>query len=277
MKKILGLVFSQRKLGNSELLVKEIMSRVPGDNSLELIRVTDMKIETCRACYRCLNPDTDCIIEDDFNFIIRKIRDADALVIGVPVYLLGLHGYFKMFTDRLVGAFNYSGSTKDKPCIITIPYGTLGWTGYSRAAALVVPRLLRMRLVDCWVVHATLPGESFMNRENLDYAGSLAHKLFSGETYIPGERECPMCGNDIFRLVPGDTVECVVCGAEGVLKPGNMPDFSGTRHYRFSSEEIEAHFNFWLKEMKGKFLEMKDRLKEIQRKYRDMNWWIKPD
>ena len=276
MKKILGLVFSHRKLGNSELLVKEIMDRVPGDNILELIRVTDLKLEPCKACYYCLTH-PECNIKDDFNFIIKKIREADAVVIGAPVYLLGIHGYYKMFTDRIVGAYNYYESTKDKPCIIAIPYGTQGWTGYSRAAALVMPRLLQMKVIDCWFVHATLPGESFMNRENFDYAGVLAERLFSGESYVPGERECSCCGSDIFRLVSHNRVECVICGATGILNAGNIPDFSGIEHNRFTPEEIEEHFNVWLKEMKEKFLNVKDSLKKVQQKYRDMNWWIKPD
>lgn len=277
MKKVLGLVFSHRKLGNSELLVKEIMNRVPVEKNLELIRMTDLKIEPCRACYRCLNPDTECVIKDDFNFVIKKIREADAVIIGVPVYLLGLHGYYKMFTDRLVGAFNYSGSTKDKPCIIAIPYGSTGWTGYSRAAALVMPGFLQMKIIDCWLVHATQPGESFMNDENIEYTGILAEKLFSGQRFVPGKRECSLCGCDVFRMLPDDGVECAICGAIGVLKPGNIPDFSGSGYNRFSSEKIEEHFNVWLREMKEKFLAIKDDLREIQKNYRDMNWWVKPE
>jgi multimeric flavodoxin WrbA len=276
MKKILGLVFSHRKLGNSELLVKEIMSRVPGDNILELIRVTDLKLEPCRACYYCLSH-PGCNIKDDFNYIINKIREADAVVTGVPVYLLGLHGYYKMFTDRLVGSYNYAASTKGKPFIITIPYGTQGWRGYSGAAALVMPRLLQMNVLDCWFVHATLPGECFMAHDNLDYAGSLADRLFRGQHYTPGKRGCSWCGNDIFRFTEDGGVECVVCSAVGVLKQGNVPDFSESEYCRFTAEEIGHHFNVWLKEMKDKFHNVKDSLKDIQQKYRDMNWWIKPD
>ena len=276
MKKILGLVFSHRNLGNSEILVKDIMSRVPGDNSLELIRVTDLKLEPCRACYYCLRH-PECNIKDDFNFIMKKIREADAVVAGAPVYLLGLHGYYKIFTDRIVGSFNYADSTKGKPFILAIPYGSPGWTGYSRAAALVMPRVLQMKVIDCWFVQATLPGESFMTQENIDYAGILAEKLLNGEPCFPGKRECSWCGNNIFRLADDNGVECVVCGAAGVLTPGNVPDFSASKYCRFTEEEIEHHFDVWLKEMKDKFLRVKDSLKEIQNKYRDMNWWIKPE
>lgn len=79
------------------------MNSIPEEYTFELIRLTDLKIEPCKACYRCLQPDNDCPIKDNFNFVMSKIKEADTLIIGVPVYILGPHGYYKMLTDRLVG------------------------------------------------------------------------------------------------------------------------------------------------------------------------------
>lgn len=73
MKKVLGLVVSNRKLGNSEILVKEIMGNIPEECNRELIRLTDLEIKPCKACYRCLQPDNACPVRDDFNFVIGKI------------------------------------------------------------------------------------------------------------------------------------------------------------------------------------------------------------
>lgn len=276
MKKVLGLVISRRKLGNSELLVKEIMGNIPETCSRELIRLTDLKIEPCKACYGCLQPDNDCPIKDDFNFVIRKIREADALVIGVPVYLLGPHGYYKMLTDRLVGAQNHAEDTKGKPCVIVIPYGAKGWEGYSKTATLVLPKLLRMKLVDCWQVYATLPGESLLNVDNIKHAQSLGKGIFNNCEYHTGRRECPCCGSDLFRLLPENRVECSICSAQGILKYDNIPDFTGTDYCRFSDQELEEHFNGWVVETKNRFIDEKDRLKDLQKEYRDKDWWTKP-
>ncbi|MDH7479172.1 MAG: flavodoxin family protein [Syntrophomonadaceae bacterium] len=276
MKKVLGIVISQRKLGNSEILVKEIMSSIPEDCSRELIRLTDLKLEPCKACYRCLQPSTPCPVKDDFNFVMGKIKDADAVVIGVPVYILGPHGYFKMLTDRLVGAENYSHHTRGKPCAIVIPYGTKRWEGYSKAAALTLPRFLKMNIVDCWQVHATLPGESLLSQENLEYARALGRDLFGGRKHQIGARECIFCGSDLFRLLAERKVECPICGARGTLDSDNLPDFSKAIYCRFSEHEMEEHFKVWLVEMKQRFLNEKDRLKEVQKGYLDKEWWIKP-
>jgi len=271
MKNVLGLVISSRKLGNSEILVKEIMKSIPEDCNLELLRLTDLKIEPCKACYRCLKPDTECKIKDDFNLVVNRIKEVDAVIIGMPVYMLGPHGYYKMLTDRLLGAFNYAKYTAKKPCLLVIPYGVKGWQGYSKTAALVLPRLLQMKVIDCWQVQGALPGESLLSPDNLEYAQNLGTKIFSDSEYTPGVRECPFCGSDLFRLLPDNKIECSICSAQGKLQTDNIPDFSESQYNRFSTEELERHFKVWLVEMKNKLMEEKQRLREVQKGYADID------
>ena len=45
--RILGLVASPRRLGNSEILVKEIMSVLPAEWPKEMIRLPDLNIKNC--------------------------------------------------------------------------------------------------------------------------------------------------------------------------------------------------------------------------------------
>jgi multimeric flavodoxin WrbA/DNA-directed RNA polymerase subunit RPC12/RpoP len=276
MKKVLGLVISSRKLGNSEVLVKEIMSNIPEECEREMIRLTDLNLKPCKACYVCLQPDKTCPIQDDFNFVIEKIREADALIIGVPVYFLGPHGSYKILTDRLLGAQNHTQTTQGKPCIIVMPYGSTGWEGYSKAASLVLPKLLRMKLVDCWQVYATLPSESLLNSENLRYAQMLGRKLFNSHDYQAGSRECPECGSDIFRLLEDSQIECPICGSRYVLNSSGSLECFQSGYSRFSDQELDKHFKVWLLEMMDRFSNEKDHLRELQKNYRDQNWWIKP-
>jgi len=276
MKKILGLVVSQRKMGNSEVLVKEIMNSIPEECNRELIRLTDLKLQPCNACYRCLQPGKECLIKDDYNFVMNKIKDADAVIIGVPVYLLGPHGTYKMLTDRLMGSEHLAEFTRDKPCVVVMPYGIQGWMGYSQAAALVLPRTLKMRLVDVWQPHAALPGEAVLNSDSLEYAQALGRDLFSGRTYQPGPRSCSLCGSDFLKLLPDNRVECPVCSAQGILKDDNLPDFTGADFCRFSDKDMAEHLH-WLVSTKKRFMAERDNLKTIQKNYRDMNWWVKPE
>ncbi len=275
MKKVLGLVVSERRMGNSELLVKEIMGSVPEPCRREMIRLTEMRIEYCRACYRCLTPGTSCVKNDDFNFVMNKIMEVDGLVIGLPVYFLGPHGCFKMLLDRMLGAAHYAERTREKPCIVVMPFGMPGWEGYTRAAALVLPRMLEMKLAGFWQVHATLPGEGVTVPEYLEHARKLGRGMFTGGGFATGSRECPQCGGDLFRLLPDGWIECPLCSARGILKEGGVPEFSGGGHCRFSTEALREHFQVWLVEMKEKYLGERDRLKEAQKPYRGSNWWIR--
>ncbi|MDH3774803.1 MAG: flavodoxin family protein, partial [Deltaproteobacteria bacterium] len=96
---ILGLVGSPRKLGNSELMVKEISRRIPDPHRLKLVRLPEMDIRPCRACYTCLFDDHTCPQADDFPTILEALLQADGLILAVPVYLLAANASLKQFLD----------------------------------------------------------------------------------------------------------------------------------------------------------------------------------
>jgi len=121
-----------------------------------------------------------------------------------------------------------------------------------------------MKLVDCWQIHATLPGESLLNPENINYAKALGRELFNKPEYHGGNQECPICGSDLFRLLNKNQVECPICGSIGILKNNYSPDFSDSGYDRFSDQEMNEHFKSWLLEMKERFLAEKEHLKELQ-------------
>ncbi len=262
-KKILGLIVSPRKHGNSELAARHIIDNIPGPKSTEFIRLTDLIIKPCRTCYRCLQAGQECTIDDDFNELINKINMASAIVFAVPVYILGPHSMYKVLCDRLMPSFHYAQYNRDKPCIIVTPYGSKGWIGFSQASSIVLPRMLQMKIIDVWQPFATLPGEVFQDPANLAYAENLGRNIFTAPEYQPKANACNLCGSDIIRLIKDDIIECPICGAQGKLLPGNRPDFSGSPYYRFSEKEMAHHYE-WLGEMKESFFKKRSELKTIQ-------------
>ena len=70
----------------------------------ELVRLTDLQLGHCRQCnngwFKC-REEGRCIIEDDFEQVRGKIREADAWVLVSPVYFWDLSESVKVFTDRL--------------------------------------------------------------------------------------------------------------------------------------------------------------------------------
>ncbi len=64
MKNVLGIIGSPRKLGNSEIMIKEISRNISEPIELNLLRLTDFNIGSCRGCYSCLFKEERCVIKD---------------------------------------------------------------------------------------------------------------------------------------------------------------------------------------------------------------------
>lgn len=201
--------------------------------------------------------------------------EADALIIGMPIYFYGPHAYYKLLTDRLLGTTNYLKHTRGKPCVIIMPFGGIGMEGYGKTAAMMLPRILQMKLVDCWQVNAALPGECMLDEKNIEHARSIGENLIISSVMEKGPSECPFCGADLFRILPDGKLECPICRAQGTLGEKNEMDFSSYDFFQ-STPEAEEHCKA-LKNLKAKFLKEKDRLKAIQKKHEGNDWWIKPN
>lgn len=74
----------------------------------EIITVGNKKISGCLACNKCVkNRDEQCSVKSDpVNEWIRKMKDADGILLGSPVHFASMSGNMKSFLDR---AFYVSG------------------------------------------------------------------------------------------------------------------------------------------------------------------------
>lgn len=67
----------------------------------EIIHIGNKNIRGCIACGACAkNLNERCIIDDDVNEIIQKMKVADGILIGSPVYYASIAGTMKCFLDR---------------------------------------------------------------------------------------------------------------------------------------------------------------------------------
>lgn len=85
---------------------KEILE---GGIEFEIVQIGHKLIHGCIGCGKCsLNKDEKCsITNDDFNYYIPQLKNADGIILGSPVYYSGIAGTMKSFLDRL---FYVSGS-----------------------------------------------------------------------------------------------------------------------------------------------------------------------
>jgi len=99
--KVLGIVGSNRKHGNTDILVKKVLEGVKSCNiDTELIYLSDYNFKSCIGCEGC-SKTYKCVIKDDMSKIYELIDAADGIVVGSPTYFYNVNGLTKSFLDRL--------------------------------------------------------------------------------------------------------------------------------------------------------------------------------
>ena len=108
-KKVLILSTSPRRNGNSSRLAQEFKkgAEISG-NDVEIIYLDDKKINFCKGCMACARLKK-CVINDDANIIVDKMKNSDVIVWATPIYYYNMSGQMKTLIDRsnpLYGAEN---------------------------------------------------------------------------------------------------------------------------------------------------------------------------
>ena len=102
MSRIVVLVGSVRRDGNTERLAKAFAEGAGKHHEVELVSVADYRINPCRGCNYCYTSEGNrCIQQDDMPAIYEKLRQADMVVIASPVYFYGISAQLKALVDRL--------------------------------------------------------------------------------------------------------------------------------------------------------------------------------
>jgi multimeric flavodoxin WrbA len=111
--KVVGIVGSPRKQGNTATLVSEIL-RGAQDAGAEtgIYHLNAMNIRGCQGCRACKKQEGACVQSDDMQSLYAEIRGADAIVVGTPVYFCQMTGQTKIFMDRLYAFVNADFTNK---------------------------------------------------------------------------------------------------------------------------------------------------------------------
>jgi len=278
MKQLLGLICSPRRLGNSELIVKEISRRISMDHQLNLLRLSDFHLKPCLGCYACLTTGH-CRQHDDLNEVLEPIVAADAVILAVPTYFLGPNSVLKRLLDRGLSFYSQADRLWGKPAVGVAVAGIPGKEGYT---LLGLENFLKVILADIKkteVMYGALPGEVLLDEQNRKTAGELARSLFS-PTYETKGPCCPVCGGRTFRFLEPPRIRCMLCSNEGTLdwKSGDVHlDIRSGGHEVFLNKEAALSHREWLLGMKDRYRQDRDRLKRISASYKDDGRWIRPE
>lgn len=306
--RILGLVGSRRRVGNTEILVKEAV-KAARDQGAEvvLIRLSDLYIQQCNGCMACMGRGERCRLEDDMDFLGEEMEKSDGIVLGAPSYLHLPPGTFCLINERLEGLRLPTDRIK-----MAVSIGT---AGLADRAGWVVPILnMFLRFTGHEVVGSVLaisagPGEVLFDdrKEVVSEAYQLGARLVSAirgeeatrlrgidrfkildprrwegdKLYTPSGYCCPFCFCKSFDFSTPDTVRCSSCYNQiGKVVP--KTDGGVTIEFRELTEEearqkLDEHMSTWVAGSTPWFVAQRDKIKDVRSAYARLEIpWLTP-
>ena len=105
--KVLGIVCSPRKKGNTEIMMEEALAGAAGYGAeTELWTVAGKDLKPCDACRSCIKNEGKCHINDGMQDLYPRIVEADGIIFGAPSYFESVSAQGKIVIDRLYGIYN---------------------------------------------------------------------------------------------------------------------------------------------------------------------------
>jgi multimeric flavodoxin WrbA len=84
--KVVAIVGSPRAGGNTETLTRIALEEIEKEGiETELVSLAGRRIEPCDGCRVCQTGGK-CHHKDDFNFVFKKMKKADGIILSTPVY-----------------------------------------------------------------------------------------------------------------------------------------------------------------------------------------------
>lgn len=97
--KIVAIMGSPRRNGNSEILLRTFLSAQPQGSSVTVLVPLEMHLEFCRGCRFCEQMGS-CVIRDDMEKVYPLLCEADRVVVSAPVFFYGFPAHLKALIDR---------------------------------------------------------------------------------------------------------------------------------------------------------------------------------
>ena len=116
--KVLAINGSPRKGWNTDTLLKKALEGAASAGAeTEMVHLYDLKFRGCVSCLGCKlrkepRPNR-CILRDDLTAVLDKAHEADAIILGSPIYFSEITGEARSFLERFLFQYlNYEDYSK---------------------------------------------------------------------------------------------------------------------------------------------------------------------
>ena len=99
--KVLAINSSARKDGNTTILINRVFEELNKEGiETEMIQLAGQVIEPCKACWAC-GGQKNCVHRKDmFREVFDKMKNADGIILGSPVYSANISANMQAFLER---------------------------------------------------------------------------------------------------------------------------------------------------------------------------------
>ncbi|MBR3623606.1 MAG: flavodoxin family protein [Selenomonadaceae bacterium] len=105
MKKVLAINGSPRRNCNTAKLLESALNGAKDAGAqTELVHLYGLNFKGCISCLYCKRKDKEhgtCAMKDDLTPVLERIKEADALIFGSPIYFMNLSAGMIAFMERL--------------------------------------------------------------------------------------------------------------------------------------------------------------------------------
>jgi hypothetical protein len=250
-----------------------------------MIRLTNLDLEPCTGCMRCVIGGKPCRLADDMEWLIQAIRAADGLVLAAPTYFLGPATVIKLVLDRMLMV---TGQVEEslpppRPAVTIVTAGLEDWRGVTLPYLNALVAAFGFRPIESLTAIAPGPGEILLDDQ------LMADTLAAGRRLANGEQEpapapanvCPTCRCDSF-ILKGDRAICPICGRQAAIEQIRDEvtlrfDPASAANHRWTPEALRRHMSEWVRATGPRFLARRSEIKARRRPYRKMDvTWLCP-
>jgi len=289
-KHIVGLVGSARRLGNTELLVKEALASArEAGADVSLVRLSDLEVRGCTGCMRCAFKGVPCPIDDDAGFVYDSVLSSDGFVVGAPTYVLGPPGPVKTLIDRSLEVWPRMVDRQRVPAATIAVAGLRGWAPFTSSMLGLLALCLGGAPVGSMIAYGPGPGQAALDPTVRERARELGRAVVTGEPLPVEEGTCPVCRGSLLTSgsadeAPEEGARCGRCpeadGAGGPRCPicdARVGAGASPASHRWTGDAMREHWREWILASKESFLNDLPRIKGIRPRYEAMDdLWESP-
>lgn len=99
--KVIGINTSSRKNGNTAILIETVFEELNKEGiETEMIQLAGKNMNPCKACWACANKGNCIHKNDQFVELFEKIKEADGIILGSPVYSANVSSTMQAILER---------------------------------------------------------------------------------------------------------------------------------------------------------------------------------